>query len=352
MVNVYNSAAERSAAKSFLHDLTCIAGLRSSSQRTNGVPMMSSNMSNVAYDVCNEVLKRAFNDVDSSIKALSGVTALDSLTKQSRCNSISWSATDVARALVYLAECLDLYWDDLNASVYEVDTFKKTLLGAAVEKYQRFTSNLQAATQAVAQTATAPRAASARTPRGQGTSSQKPVGPQSANVRDLKGTPGTKLSANGSVVYRIIGDNSTSRNVPTVFVRPLSSSGAKGSTNKIFINSGNGYTDMACWFDDRRDADDFLAKVLGNFTLPANISNLRVVQSKADSNGYFIVGTELGECAIRARQLNEALKESIDDDYDTVPLEEDDEEENGWEKVGARMTNEEFNALMDSMLKY
>ena len=50
-----------------------------------------------------------------------------------------------------------------------------------------------------------------------------------------------------------------------------------------------------------------------------------------------MIGTEYGICAIQASKLNEALAEAITEDCAT-------DEDNGWERVGERITNEEFEA--------
>lgn len=353
MAQVYaKNSAEANAAKSFLHDLTYVAGLRSTNQRTNGpIALNTTSDSEAAVIVCDEVLNRSFKDVDSAIKHLAGSTVLDHLTKTKSRYHV-YGAADIAEALVYLADCLNLHWDDLSKTTYEVDAFKKTILGKAVEKFGRFTSVLKA-TQATAVVQTqAPTNTSRRSGGGSQQQSQpkngyKQSGPQSGNVRDLIGTPGVKLRPNGSEVYRIIGSNSSSKNIPTAFIRPLSPSGAFGSTNKVYINSGNGYTDLTCWFDDLGKAKKFLSDILDNRVLPSSITNLQVVKSKPDPNGYFLVGTEFGDCAVRARQLNEALVEQVTmaEDLDNS------EEDNGWERVGQRMTHEDFDTLVQNMLK-
>jgi hypothetical protein len=243
-----------------------------------------------------------------------------------------------------MAECLGLYWDDLNATQYEIDTFKKTLLGQAVDSFDRFASKIP-----VPKQPRAPRSTTAGT-GSVPNNTYKSSGPQSANIRDLHGTAGVKVYAQNTEVYRIIGTNSASKNIPTVFVKPLSPSGNLNGTNKVFVSSGNGYTDCACWFDDLNAAQDFLSKVLANASITNNISNLHIVRNKPDSNGYFLVGTEFGECAISAKKLNEALVETTDEAelMEQTELEED----NGWERVGKRITKEEFDALSQSMLKY
>ena len=324
MANVYSKgSADAAAAKSFLHDLTCIAGFRSNNQRTNGPLAFTSKQAAAATALCNEVINRSFNDVDAAIFSLSGTYVKAHLTKP-RAADRAWWSEDIATALVYLAECLNIYWNDLNATTYEVNAFKKTILGKKVEEYGRFASTLQNAaanapttTGIPTKTSRAPKAKASTTNTGAVKSTYKSTGPQSSKIRDLQGTPGTKVYANGPLVYKIVGTNASSKNTPSVFVRPISASGATGSTNKIFVNSGNGYTDCTCWFDDPNEANDFLAKVLSNCTIQAGISNLHVAKAKADQNGYFMIGTEYGVCAIQASKLNEALEEDLIENFDT-----------------------------------
>ena len=101
-----------------------------------------------------------------------------------------------------------------------------------------------------------------------------------------------KVYAEGPFIYKIIGDNPQSKNTPNVFIKPLSASGASGSTNKILFSSGNGYTDCTCYFDDPNDAQEglFLSWNSKNNRVPANAIKLThvVVKNKADANGYFL----------------------------------------------------------------
>ena len=121
-----------------------------------------------------------------------------------------------------------------------------------------------------------------------------------------------------------------------MFIKPLSASGAVGNTNKIFISSGNGYTDCTCQFDDLNDAQDFLDKIIQNNRVPVNVNNLRIVKNKADANGYFLVGTEFGVVAISAKTLNEALEEAMN---------ESNERQVNWEKATEGYTREQLDEL-------
>ena len=277
-----------------------------------------------AKTICDELVNRDFADIDSALN-----------TMRSYAPSPSLKTEGFAKAIVYMAELLQLYWDDTLKTPYEVEEFKKTKLGEAVYKYGRYISAIQD------KPTRASRSASKATTGGAGAAAQpqngyKSSGAQSGNVRDLQdlnggpGTPGQKVLAQGSYIFRIIGDNPQSKNIPNVFIKPLSASGATGNTNKVFFSSGNGYTDCTCFFDDENDAQAFLNKIVAAGRVPANISNPRVVKRNADPNGYFLAGTEFGVCAISAKTLNETLTE---------------EAENGWEKATEACTKEELEEL-------
>jgi hypothetical protein len=276
--------------------------------------------------VCDELVNRDFTNIDRELNQLHSYGAS------------GYKAVTYAKAIVYAAELLELYWDDTLKTPYEIDEFKKTMLGEAVYKYGRYISAIQD------KPSRAPRAASSTagsstggsTPASQPQNGYKSSGAQSGNVRDLQdlnggpGTPGQKVTAAGKYIFRIIGDNPQSKNIPNVFIKPLSPSGATGNTNKVFFSSGNGYTDCTCYFDDENDAQDFLNKIVAAGRVPANISNPRVVKRNADPNGYFLAGTEFGVCAISAKTLNETLTE------DTT---------SGWEKATEECTKEELEEL-------
>jgi hypothetical protein len=301
-----------------MHDIMVIAGVRTNNQRKAGANSFSRYHKPPvveAQQICDELINRNFANIDSSINNLSQYRFSPSLVADVPFKSYKPEA--IAKAIVYTAELLNLYWDDTIRTPYEIDEFKKTILGDAVYKYGRYISAVPD-----------PKATKTRTPKAAANSSNtssaggsssgskgKPVGPQSANIRDLRdisggpGTPGQKVTASGDVMYRIIGDKGTGKNTPNAFVNPLSRSGASGNTNKVKFSSGNGWTDCTCMFDDPNDANDFLTKLLANDQDAVN-ANARIVKFNADPNGYFLVGTEYGMCAISARKMNEALAEA------------------------------------------
>jgi hypothetical protein len=328
MAKIFTTPAGEQSAKQQMRYILLAGGLQSQKPGEQ-LPYYSqySDYLNGAKVICDELVNRDFADIDQDIKLISRYIPR---TKPE----------GLAKAIVYIAELLQLYWDDTLKSPYEVEEFKKTTLGQVVYKYGRYISAIQDKPVRAQRAASS---ASAGTIAGSTTATQpqngyKSSGAQSGNVRDLQdlnggpGTPGQKVIAAGKYIFRIIGDNPQSKNVPNVFIKPLSASGATGNTNKVFFSSGNGYTDCTCYFDDENDAQDFLNKIIAANRVPANISNPRVVKRNADPNGYFLAGTEFGVCAISAKTLNETLAEEVDST-------------GGWEKATEECTKEELEEL-------
>lgn len=283
--------------------------------------------------VCDELVNRDFANIDTALKWLHSYAPVPSGAQR-------FKPEGFAKVIVYAAELLELYWDDTLKTPYEIEEFKKTMLGDAVYRYGRYISAIKdkPARAPRATSSTAGSATGGSTVAAQPQNGYKSSGAQSGNVRDLQdisggpGVPGQKVTASGNYIFRIIGDNPQSKNVPNVFIKPLVASGATGNTNKIFFSSGNGYTDCTCYFDDENNAQDFLNKIIAAGRVPANISNPRVVKRNADPNGYFLAGTEFGVCAISAKTLNETLAEEIDST-------------GGWENATKEYTKEELEEL-------
>jgi hypothetical protein len=341
MAQILTTPAARAAAKAWFHDLTYVAGLRTDTVRTVYTRHYTTDYVQSAKAICDELVNRDFNNIDQDIYRVSHYRFNSNLDPNTRATYKQIKPEMVAKYIVYIAQLLQIYWDDTLRTPYEIDEFKKSTLGNAVYTYGQYISaipNKKSSSRSTSSSGTS------KAPGQPPKNNYKQSGPQSGNVRDLKdpyggaGTPGQKVTADGSFIYKIIGDNPQSKNTPVVFIKPLNASGAEGSTNKIFVSSGNGYTDCTCYFDDPNDATTFLNKVLNSNRVPSNVSNLRVVKNKADPNGYFLVGTEFGICAVSAKTLNEALTENID-------VEESLERPFSWEKATEKDSQEELKEL-------
>lgn len=330
MARIFTTTDAENAAKIFMHDITVAGGINTKNLRTTTPYSFGrSDYITAAQTICNELVARDFADIDPAIHRAANFYFKANYDGSGKNKSLK--PEGVAKAIVYLAERLQLYWDDTIRTPYEVEEFKKTLLGNAVYKYGRYISALN--------NTKGTRTSTAKTPGQPPKNNYKQSGPQSGNVRDLQdlnggpGTPGAKVHGSSGLMFKIIGDNPQSKNTPNVFVKPLSSAGAHGTTNKIFFSSGNGYTDCTCYFDDPNEAQAFLDKIIADNRIPSNVTNARVVKVKEDSNGYFLVGTEYGRCAISAKTLNEALAEALN------------EETAGWEKATEGYSKKELDEL-------
>lgn len=302
-------------AKCFIHDVLVAAGeikpckVEGSYSAPNG----NNFKAPACQAVVDELKTRSFKNIDPEIIALCN-THFSVWKKASGRRSAGWRwayINDYATAaafIVHYALQIGLYWDDTIKSTYEIEVFEKTLLGKCVKEMGAYVSNMEPPKTSKTKKSTAAGGTNTGSGKQPPKDDYKSSGPQSGNVRDLKSQGKVTASATGNWIFKIEGTNAKSAKVtPTVHIKPLKAAGAAGNTNKVFFGSANGYTDCTCYFDDVKDADAFLQKVITN--LPANISNPHVVKTKADSNGYFIVGTEYGDCAIAARKLNEALTE-------------------------------------------
>ena len=334
MSQIFTTPAAESVAKAWLHDVTLAAGIRTKNQRTGYYSSLNFHQwfVDAAIKVCDELINRDFNDIDSSIRMLAGVKFNSNLDTD-KGSTKSYNEEGVAKTIVYMAELLNLYWDDTVKTTYEIDEFKKTILGQAVYKYGRVISAVGASKRG-----SGTRAASTRTAGQPPKNNFKQTGPQSGNARDLldvnggPGKPGQKVDPAGSDVYGIVGDNTNSKNIARVFVKPLAPSGAAGTTNKVLIGSGKGFGDCVCWFEDAGDAQDFLDKINANGRCPANVTGLHIVAKRKESNGYFLVGTEFGTVAISAKALNEAMNQGSDAM----------EEGFAWDKAMENLSDKEF----------
>ena len=113
--------------------------------------------------VCDELVNRDFTNIDSALNTLRSYAPVFN-------GEARYKAEGFAKAIVYLAELLELYWDDTLKTPYEVDEFKKTKLGEAVYKYGRYISAIQD------KSTRTPRSASSTSTGGAGSSAHDSLG--------------------------------------------------------------------------------------------------------------------------------------------------------------------------------
>lgn len=329
------SNKEKAESRGFLVDLFWQGGLIKPGDTSIGsslgnrwTGLSSYSVRGAIKTVCDEITLRSFDffNVDTALNQLADCKFFVDPTAYGRVKGARMVKRTPEQLAGFIANfCAEqgIYWDDVNThkTVQEMDQYKKTLLGGAVWEYDCFLSQQlnkgNATTASAASTTGATPAAqpATRAPRapkapGQGPANPyKSSGPQSSKARDLKGNPGDKVYANTKVSFCIVADNAKSASPAYALVKPLNKQGDNGNgTNKVFVSSSHGYADCTCYFDDINDANAFLAQCNAKNWGP-DISNLRVMKRTSESNGYFIVGTEFGDCAISAKRMNEAAAE-------------------------------------------
>ena len=325
------SQKDRDTARGFLLDLFYAGGLIQDGDTSIGnnlsrrwTSFSGTTAKSKVQVVCTEILQRNFDffNVDAALNDMSSFKFFADPTAFGRVRGarmITRDAGTLANYIAYFCKTNGIYWDDINThkTTYEMDQYRKTLIGGALWNFECFlsqNSGASAATNAPTTSATSTRAP--RTPRTPGQAPANPyksLGPQSGNIRDLKGKPGQKVQANTRVSFCIVADNAKSASPAYALIKPLTKGADVNGTNKVFVSSSHGYTDCTCYFDDVNDADKFLAQCQAR-NWGANISNLRVVKKASESNGYFLVGTEFGVCAISAKRMNEMVAEEIEPD--------------------------------------
>jgi hypothetical protein len=353
MARIFTTPVKEAAAKAWMHDVLVLGGTLTQSQRkANDVYFKAYRNvpATEAGNICAELVNRNFADIDKDLSRITDFKFYPSLTQDS--NLKLFSATEAAKAIVYAAECLGLYWDDTIRTPYEISAFQKTLLGDAVYKYGRYISNIKDP-KVNAKKAASATATSAVTGQGKTTKASNPYqGPQSANARCLLGVDGKLIQAgqSGQKVFMetdeaicICGTKANVNSKLYAKIRPLEASGAAGNTNKVFLDASHGYGYCTCYFESMAEATSFYDKLVASDIVPKDIVTLELAKTtKVDKNGYFLADTEFGFCAIRAKMLNEEVDEQA---IVTEDLGKD------WEKATADYTKEELDELHTWMRK-
>lgn len=327
------SSKDKAEAKGFLLDLFWQGGLiqpgdtsigQNLSRRWTG--MSAYSLKNHIKAICTEITHRNFDffTVESALTALADAKFFvdpKAFGRVRGARMVKRSADTIAGYIADFCAEQGIYWDDVNTNktVNEMDQYRQTTLGGKLWNFECFlsqqlnkgnTTTASAATTTGRQTSTSTNTTRAPKAPGQGPANPyKSSGPQSGNARDLKGQPNQKVYANTNVSFCIMADNAKSASPAYALVKPLSKQGDNGNgTNRVFVSSSHGYADCTCYFDDINDANAFLAKCVAK-NWGSDISNLRIVKKASERNGYFLVGTEFGDCAISAKRMNEAAKE-------------------------------------------
>lgn len=357
MARIFTTPAKEMAAKAWMHDVLMLGGALSQSQRTLNTVYFTEYRNVPASNagkICDELINRNFTDIDADLNKISQFKFYPSMTQD--CQLKHFSPEEAARAVVYAAECLGLYWDDTIRTPYEISAFQKTLLGDAVYKYGRYISNVKdpkvKATKAAKNQATTSNTGAPTSTQTQAQNGYKQSGPQSSNARGLidingklipAGQPGQKVFMETSQALAIRGIKANVKSPVFAQVRPLDADGAAGNTNAVFISASHSYGYGICYFEEMAEAKNFYDNLVASGKVPSDVTQLEIIRtSKVDKNGYFLVDTEFGFCAISARVLNEEIDEQA---VVTEDLGKD------WERATANYTKEELDKLHAWMRK-
>lgn len=236
----------------------------------------------------------------------------------------------ISKYITWFCDLNNLLWDDSNASTYEMDQIKNTILGSALWKGKCFVSQRAPKTRKsskatpTANTTTAGSVSQQSTQTTQQLSPFKARGALSSVALDLIGTPGQKVYLQGTV-YCILGSDAAGKILEDcAYIRPVEDvppekskyaiSDGQKFTNKVLFGKakGNGY--CTCFFNNITDANNFLQKLNTKNISNSNIANISVYSKKAVPNGYYEIGTEFGSCFISAVKLNEEFDTTLQEE--------------------------------------
>lgn len=244
------------------------------------------------------------NDLDGQLQILSQNNDLRSPVSN---RPVKRTPEQLAKYIAWFCSNNGIIWDDIVLSNIEQDAIKATILGKQLYDAGCFLSSSQKAATPSVKATTGNSSSS--------TTGYKSSGPHSQDIPNLIGGANQKVQISGPV-YCVIADK-TGKNTPNAYITPLKVSGngtviqqvSKQAAETVNFNSGNGYSDCMCWFDNYNEAANFCKLCIQKFSSKYN--NIRVVQDKATSNGYFRVSTEFGNAYIKANKLNEQLSEEL-----------------------------------------
>lgn len=313
------TADQKLIGKAWMHDILMIGGLIPPEKcaRPGGYSLMygytgwnKADLQKAAKEVCDEILHRPckLNALDDAFDTLSNFYFNKDIKSNSNygSNKIRKPASMLAKYVADFCATNGFYWDDTNKTQYEMDAYRKSLLGAALYDYGCFLS------QRNKPTATKTRTVSTST-SGEPVSDYKSTGGRSGDIPNLIGTPGEKIILTG-YVFCVFADK-IGRNTPGAFITPLQVVGdrvskvSKANAERVKFSSANGYTDCKLWFDTQTTATEVLTKCEARFG--TKFSHYQIGKKSADKNGYFKVSTEFGEAYIKAGKLNEELEEAL-----------------------------------------
>lgn len=335
-------------AKAWLHDVFVWGGI---AQPSREIPLSRYrymygqdpvNNKNKKYQqyakiICDAIMKRPvgvkeFQIIDDALENLSHCAFTPSIKAKNRFEWVKKSKEDLAKYIAWFCKENELWWLNKNKMVYEMDEIRKySTLGKTLwDNYLFYYGNNEPEDSITANQSTyndnatgvdasAPAQTTTASQQPQPTGKKQPInpfksrGPLSGVAVDLIGTPGQKVKLYG-MVYTLNGFVNGSPVEDCAYVRPVEEKNQQkymsGATNKLLFGKAKGYGYCQLFFRSRNEADAYLNAV---YWPKLTSMVVGVTIARANSNGYFEVGTEFGPALISAAKLNEDLVEEVEE---------------------------------------
>lgn len=303
-------------------------------------------------DAVKEILDMIINRTfDSQFKLDDKIVFLSNTcfsNKYDGLNKYYLSTNEIADIISDMCVKCGIFWDDSLLTTFEIDAFKKTILGDALASKNRLLSDANAVPASAANATSAASATSAATsvkstsPKATGTWQSR--GALSDQARGLIGAAHQKINPN-TTMYSIYDENVVNKagtKHPFICIYPLHDKGDAGNNkNKIFCAFINNFGDCKCLFDSATAAQDFVDTAMQK---GLTVTSPKIKQERYDGNGYFKLDTELGPVYLRAFEFNEELvREELEESGENV-LEAVEEEK-------VQRGTKEFNDMLDEASK-
>ena len=115
MARIFTTPAAEQAAKRWLALVTVAGGVRTDPNLSNVGDM---HYRKYATDICDELVNRNFNNIDKSIHEI----AYYGFHVPGRSKTVHLKPEQVAKAIIYMAEQIQLYWDDTVPCLRDIRT--------------------------------------------------------------------------------------------------------------------------------------------------------------------------------------------------------------------------------------
>ena len=240
----------------------------------------------------NVIIKHKFLDVDNELSYLGDITAVNDV-------AISATAADIANYIASFCQEKEIYFDDFTSpkyTAYEIEAFKKTILGSALVNFECFISQDPALQVQQPQPSRAPRSSG-------GSNSGKP------NIANCYGIVDKTKNQLYGTLYWVGGEflNTNGKTIPRLHVKPLRRP-ANGTSLEVFTNgSGQGYEDCVLFWPNYKDAYD-VAQTVDKTKHGSKVRDYQVKRQGAHGNEYYKVDTEFGPAYIKADRLVEMVE--------------------------------------------